>query len=65
MIYQDLHSYAANPVKFAPEVRQALTRIPQRFDAWSGTWSGARSAFIHDQPAKTATFLVLAAEAAP
>jgi len=52
MIYQDLHSYAANPENFAPEVRQALTRIPQRFDALVRDMVWGQVRFIHDQPGK-------------
>jgi len=51
-IYQELHSYAVNPENFAPEVRQSLTRIPQRFDALIRGMVWGQVRFIHDQPGK-------------
>ena len=49
---QQLHSYAANPTNFAPEVRQSIDaatqRIPGLFEAM--TWDDVR--FISDVPGK-------------
>lgn len=56
-IYQRLHQYAAKPENFAPEVRQSLLRIPEKFDhLLKGlVWEQVR--FVHDQPGKNSSRL--------
>lgn len=53
-IYQGLHRYAAHPEHFAPEVRQALSNLPQKFALLVDhlVWEQVR--FISDQPGKNA-----------
>ena len=51
-IYAELHEYARSPENFAPQVRQALHDLPQRFPMLlkNMIWTEAR--FIHDVPGK-------------
>lgn len=51
-IYRNLHQYRDNPENFAPEVRQALYNLPQKFDQLMEnlTWDQVR--FISDDPGK-------------
>ncbi|WP_305045060.1 phospholipase D-like domain-containing protein [Geoalkalibacter sp.] len=51
-IYRDLHQYAANQENFAPEVRQALSDLPQKFAQLVAglVWEPVR--FISDVPGK-------------
>lgn len=51
-IYTQLHAYAGDPANFAPEVRQALEDLPQKFPALLEqlTWEEVR--FISDMPGK-------------
>lgn len=54
-VYADLHSYAAKPANFAPEVRQALEDLPGKFDrlAHEMIWDDIR--FLCDLPGKNNT----------
>jgi cardiolipin synthase C len=51
-IYADLHSYAAKAENFAPEVREALRNLPQKFDGLlrEMVWEDVR--FLSDIPGK-------------
>lgn len=51
-IYRELHQYAESPENFAPEVRQAIDEMPNRFPALSKAliWGNAR--VISDIPGK-------------
>lgn len=51
-VYAELHAYAQNPENFAPEVKQALHDLPQKFQALIDNlvWSDIR--FVSDVPGK-------------
>lgn len=51
-VYADLHAYAGKPENFAPEVRQVLQNLPQRFDRLlqEMVWDEVR--FLSDLPGK-------------
>ncbi len=51
-IYHELHAYAANPENFAPEVRKALTDLPQKFSALIDNLVWVQVRFISDRPGK-------------
>ncbi len=51
-IYRELHSYAANPENFAPEVRQALADLPEGFPALIDNMVWDKVQFISDLPGK-------------
>lgn len=53
-IYQGLHRYAAHPENFAPEVRQALSDLPQKFALLVDNLVWEQVRFISDQPGKNA-----------
>lgn len=53
-IYQRLHQYAAQPENFAPEVRQALSDLPQKFALLVDHLVWEPVQFISDQPGKNA-----------
>jgi len=51
-VYASLHAYARNPANFAPEVREALENLPQRFHKLTDglVWEDIR--FLCDLPGK-------------
>lgn len=51
-VYADLHRYASNPENFAPEVRDALVNLPQRFDGLMGDMVWEECVFLSDLPGK-------------
>lgn len=51
-IYADLHEYAANPENFAPEVRDSLLGLPQKFDGLLSDMVWADVRFLCDMPGK-------------
>lgn len=53
-IYDELHAYADQPENFAPEVRQALTDLPQKFSALIANLVWDEMQFISDLPGKNA-----------
>jgi cardiolipin synthase C len=54
-VYSSLHAYAQNPANFAPEVREALQNLPQRFERLTEglVWEDIR--FLCDLPGKNST----------
>lgn len=50
--YKELHSYAADPKNFIPEVRQAITNIPAKFPRLAETLVWDNIQFISDVPGK-------------
>ncbi len=51
-IYAELHEYARSPENFAPQVRQALHDLPQRFPVLLENMVWTEAQFIHDAPGK-------------
>lgn len=51
-VYRDMHAYAADHENFAPEVREALSRLPEKFPALTTNLVWDEITFIHDQPGK-------------
>ncbi len=51
-VYADLHAYAGKPENFRPEVKEALTNLPRRFDGLLAAmvWDDVR--FLCDIPGK-------------
>ncbi len=51
-VYQQLHDYAADKTNFTPEVRQALSDLPEKFTALVENLTWDRVEFISDDPGK-------------
>ncbi len=51
-VYRELHEYASSPENFAPEVRQAISTVPESFSRLTGQLVWARVDFISDVPGK-------------
>lgn len=51
-VYSELYSYAADPTNFAPEVRQALQDLSQRFPELLDQLVWEEISFLHDAPGK-------------
>lgn len=51
-LYAELHDYARSPENFAPQVRQALHDLPQRFPMLLENMVWTEAQFIHDVPGK-------------
>ncbi len=51
-VYNDLHRYADKEENFAPEVRQALSDLPQQFSLLIDNLIWDRVTFISDEPGK-------------
>ncbi len=51
-VYRELHEYASSPENFAPEVRQAISAVPESFSRLAGQIVWARVDFISDVPGK-------------
>ena len=51
-IYRELHAYAADPANFAPAVRAALERFPERFPALVEGLAWGEVRFLCDRPGK-------------
>lgn len=51
-LYQQLHDYAKDPTNFEPEVRAALSSLPEQFNNVEAAISWGNSTFTHDQPGK-------------
>ncbi len=51
-IYQELHDYANNPKNFAPEVRQALRDLPDKFPDLLHNITWTDISLLHDIPGK-------------
>ena len=58
-VYAELQEYARNPGNFAPEVRAAIEKAPQSFEAVSARISWGRVEFICDPPGKNDTWIGL------
>jgi putative cardiolipin synthase len=51
-VYRELHEYASSPDNFAPEVRQAISNVPDSFSRLAGQIVWTRVEFISDVPGK-------------
>lgn len=51
-IYRDLHQYAGNQENYAPEVRQALSDLPNQFSRLIDNLVWTQALFISDDPGK-------------
>jgi len=51
-IYRDIHTYAASPKHFAPEVHKAIDTTPQAFPRLAGQMVWGQAQFISDRPGK-------------
>jgi putative cardiolipin synthase len=58
-VYAALRGYAAKPENFAPEVRAAIARVPQEFDAVARRIAWGRVDFICDLPGKNDSLFTL------
>lgn len=51
-VYWELYEYSRSPENFAPQVRQALHDLPQRFPILINDMVWTEAQFIHDMPGK-------------
>lgn len=51
-VYKEIHTYAQLPENFAPEVRSAIDKVPQRFPELARALIWGPAEFIHDRPGK-------------
>ncbi len=51
-VYRELHRYAGDSGNFAPEVRQVLAALPERFPQLLQNMVWEEIVFLHDQPGK-------------
>jgi putative cardiolipin synthase len=51
-VYAELHAYAGKPENFAPEVREALTNLPGKFDGLISAMAWDEVRFLCDVPGK-------------
>jgi putative cardiolipin synthase len=58
-VYADLAAYARDPRNFAPEVRAAIDKVPESFEAVARDISWGRVEFICDLPGKNDGWLTL------
>ncbi|MCB0219311.1 MAG: phospholipase D family protein [Chrysiogenetes bacterium] len=52
-VYAELHAYARNPENFAPKVREALERLPEKFPKVVETLEWSKPEFLSDAPGKS------------